>query len=136
MKHHPALISGPYFLPYYPPLVEHAKRMRKEMTLAEGKLWYQYLRTYRPRILRQRPIDFYKVDFYCAAARLVIEVDGSYHLHPDQAQADACRTVDLEQYGLMVIRFSNQTVMQNFEEVCRQINDLIQTRKEKLASIE
>ncbi|MEO1447925.1 MAG: endonuclease domain-containing protein [Bacteroidota bacterium] len=85
----------------------------------------EFLRDYKPRILRQRPIDFYIVDFYCPKAKLVIEIDGSYHFHPDQAAADAHRTANLEQYGLAIIRFSNKEVLQQFEEVCCRINGII-----------
>jgi very-short-patch-repair endonuclease len=64
-----------FHLPYNRQLVEKAKELRKNMTPAERKLWSGYLRTFKFRILRQRPINNFIVDFFCAQLRLVIEVD-------------------------------------------------------------
>ncbi len=60
-----------------PNLVENAKVLRKEMTTEERHLWYDFLRTYPVRFLRQKVLGRYIVDFYCAQAKLVIELDGS-----------------------------------------------------------
>ncbi|HBE56853.1 MAG TPA: endonuclease, partial [Cyanobacteria bacterium UBA11366] len=68
-----------FHLPYNPALVARAKELRKNMTPAEKKLWYGYLRTFQFRVLRQRPIDHFIVDFYCPSLKLVIEVDGESH---------------------------------------------------------
>ena len=54
-----------------------AKRLRREMTPHERKLWYLFLQKYPVKIYKQRIIDAFIVDFYCASAKLVIEVDGS-----------------------------------------------------------
>ena len=54
----------------------HARALRKNMTKEERHLWYDFLRDYPLRFMRQRPIDRYIVDFYCAKAKLVIELDG------------------------------------------------------------
>ena len=115
------LITTGYHLPYNPELVEQAREMRKNPTPAEKKLWYGYLRTFKYRVLRQRPIDNYIVDFYCAQLKLVIEVDGDSHYSEDGIQADQLRTSRLEGYGLRVVRFTNIEVLNNFEAVCETI---------------
>ena len=114
-----------FYLPYNSDLVEKAKQLRKNMTAAEKKLWYGYLRTFKFRVLRQRPIAFFIVDFYCAALKLVIEVDGDSHFTEVGKAYDAERTRILEDYGLKVIRFTNDEVLNNFEGVCQRIESLI-----------
>ena len=79
MPREKSLLVTDFHLPYNPQLVERAKELRKIMTLAEKKLWYNYLKTFKFRFLRQRPIDNFIVDFYCAELKLVIEVDGDSH---------------------------------------------------------
>ena len=59
--------------------LENARRLRREMTPHERKLWYLFLRKYPVKIYKQRIIGRFIVDFYCASAKLVIEVDGSQH---------------------------------------------------------
>jgi adenine-specific DNA methylase/very-short-patch-repair endonuclease len=109
------------FLPYNKKLVDRAKELRKNMTAAEKKLWHEYLKTLDERFWRQRPIDHFIVDFYCPSRYLVIEVDGDTH-GTDEAEAyDAERTQILEAYGLKVLRFSNDEVLNNFEGVCAAI---------------
>ena len=62
-----------------------ARRLRRDMTPQERKLWYEYLRTYPVKFYKQRIIESFIVDFYCAPARLVIEIDGSQH-YTEQGQ--------------------------------------------------
>ena len=62
-----------------PKLVPSAKNLRKNMTNEERHLWYEFLRDYPLRFSRQKILGKYIVDFYCAKAKLVIEVDGSQH---------------------------------------------------------
>ncbi len=103
-------------------LVPLARQLRREMTKEERRLWYDFLRTYPVRFLRQRVIGNYIADFYCAQAKLVIELDGSQHYEADAAQKDAERTAFLEQYGLRVLRFANNEVNENFSGVCEYID--------------
>lgn len=103
-------------------LVPLARQLRREMTKEERRLWYDFLRTYPVRFLRQRVIGNYIVDFYCAQAKLVIELDGSQHYEADATQKDAERTAFLEQYGLRVLRFANNEVNENFSGVCEYID--------------
>ena len=62
--------------------LENARRLRREMTPHERKLWYLFLRKYPVKIYKQRIIGRFIVDFYCASAKLVIELDGSGHYEP------------------------------------------------------
>lgn len=87
------------------------------MAVAEKKLWYEYLRTFPHRVHRQRPINHYIVDFYCPKLKLVIEVDGESHFTPEAQEYDRKRTEILQGYGLKVVRFTNQQIMNNFEGV-------------------
>jgi len=111
----PHFNTSPLFLPYNPALKERARALRHNMTPAEQKLWKVYFRHFPFRVMRQRPIDNFIVDFYCAALRLVIEVDGESHTLPEAKALDSERTSVLEGYGLKVIRFTNEQVLKEFE---------------------
>jgi len=115
------LNTSNFHLPYNPKLVARAKELRQNPTPAEKKLWQDCLKTFPWRVLRQRPIDHFVVDFYCAALKLVIEVDGESHFTSEGRMRDAERTQVLEGYGLIVMRFTNDEVMHQFEEVCQRI---------------
>lgn len=77
------------------------------------------------RVLRQRPIDRFIVDFYCAELKLVIEVDGESHFTEESRLYDLERTQILGDYGLKVLRFTNEQVMMEFDGVCQQIEEEI-----------
>jgi very-short-patch-repair endonuclease len=112
-------------LPYNRKLVPLAKQLRHNPTPAERKLWYDYLRDFPFRVLRQRPIDNFIVDFYCAALKLVIEIDGDSHFTEEGMAYDRQRTAVLMGYELRVVRFTNEEVMHNFEGVCQVLEGLI-----------
>ncbi|MFM7441515.1 MAG: endonuclease domain-containing protein [Snowella sp.] len=95
------------------------------MTIAEQKLWKNYLKNFKYRILKQRPIDHFIVDFYCPSLKLVIEIDGDSHFTDDGIIYDQARTEKLESYGLRIIRFTNQEVLHHFEAVCGVIEETI-----------
>ncbi len=98
-----------------------AREMRTRPTEAEDILW-QHLRCYAVsgyKFRRQHNIERFIVDFYCAEAKLVIEVDG--HIHQYQAEEDAVRQQYLEGQNLKVIRFSNDFILNNINEVINQI---------------
>ena len=105
-----------------PSIVPLAKQLRKNMTKEERHLWYDYLRGYPVRFLRQKVIGSYIVDFYCAKAQLVVELDGSQHYEPEEIRKDKERTAFLENYGLKVIRIPNNEVSKNFRGVCEHID--------------
>ena len=106
----------------------NARRLRREMTPHERKLWYLFLRKYPVKIYKQRIIDRFIVDFYCASAKLVIEVDGSQHYEAQGVAYDAERSAFLSALGLGFLRFSNRDIDRDFRGVCEQIDITIQNR--------
>ena len=97
-----------------------AKNLRFNMTEAEEKLW-QALRAHRLEGLsfrRQVPKGRYVVDFYCAAYRLVVELDGSQHGDDEAIEHDLQRTKWLQSQGIKVVRFWNDEVLHNLDQVC------------------
>ena len=109
--------------------LENARRLRREMTPHERKLWYLFLRKYPVKIYKQRIIGKFIVDFYCASAKLVIEVDGSQHYEPQGMAYDAERSAFLSALGLDVLRISNRDIDRSFRGVCEQIDLTIQNRR-------
>lgn len=109
-------------------MLERARQLRREMTKQERHLWYDFLQHYPVKIYKQRIIDRFIVDFYCASAKLVIELDGSQHYEAEGIAHDAERTSILETYGLKVIRYSNSDVDNNFYSVCKRIDLEIKER--------
>ena len=109
-------------------LVCNARSLRKGMTKEERHLWYDFLRDHAAKFRRQAVLGRYIVDFYCAKAKLVIELDGSQHYEPKNQQADQLRTEYLEQFGVTVLRFSNTDINQNFRGVCEYIECIVQKR--------
>ncbi|BAY74538.1 hypothetical protein NIES25_09520 [Nostoc linckia NIES-25] len=127
MSNQKNLLHSDFHLPYNPKLVERAKELRKNMTSAEKKLWNNYLRNLRFRVLKQRPINNFIVDFYCPNFKLVIEVDGDSHFTEEGKDYDSERTAILASYGLKVMRFTNDDVLNNFEGVCQKIDEVIKS---------
>lgn len=80
-------------------LTTNAKSLRKNMTKEERHLWYDFLKNYPVRFLRQKVIDDYIVDFYCHSARLIVELDGSQHYEEKGLQNDRIRTKKIEIRG-------------------------------------
>ena len=111
--------------------LSNAKRLRKEMTPHERKLWYLFLQKYPIKVYKQRIIGNYIVDFYCAKADLIIELDGSQHYEDKEQKQDLIRNKFLENHGLKVLRFPNSDIDRNFPAVCEQIHTIIQERLQK-----
>ncbi len=116
--------------PTDPRLQSFARELRKEMTKEERHLWYDFLRLQPVRFLRQKPIGRYIVDFYCAQAKLVIELDGSQHFEEDALKKDEQRTRFLQTQGITVIRFTNRQISEQFPEVCQTINAVLQGKSD------
>ena len=114
-----------------PTLTPRARQLRKTMTKEERKLWYDFLRAYPLHIYRQRTIGKYIADFYCPAASLVIELDGSQHCEPAAQSYDAARTAYLASLGLHVLRIPNNALTQNFPATCDYIDAVIKKRLKK-----
>lgn len=104
-----------------------AKDLRKRQTPAENILW-EALRKKKLdgyKIRRQHPIGRYIADFYCPKARLVIEVDGSIHELENIKEYDLTRQQELESRQIKVIRFDNDDIYNNLEEVVVYIEDIL-----------
>ena len=98
------------------------------MTKEERHLWFDFLRNYPVRFLRQKILGNYIVDFYCASAGVVIEIDGSQHFTADAEERDAVRTEYLKGYGIVVFRITNLQLHENFNGVCESIDMFIKER--------
>jgi very-short-patch-repair endonuclease len=110
-----------------PRLFKHARELRREMTEAEKVLW-KHLRARRfmnLKFRRQHPILEFVADFYCHELKLVVEVDGKYHEEDDAAYYDKERTKELQRYGFTVVRFSNDEILNDVENVLRQLSDFV-----------
>ncbi len=115
-----------------PKLQARARELRREMTPAERKLW-QHIRNRQvagAHFRKQHAVGTYIVDFYCAQAKLVIEVDGDSHA--EQAEYDGQRTQWLnEQKDYRVLRFTNEEVQRNFEGVLDKILEALSDATEQ-----
>ena len=92
------------------------------MTIEERRLWYEYLHNYPYQFRRQVSFGNYILDFYCSAAKLAVELDGSQHYEMAEQKYDASRTKYLNELGNAVLRFSNADVMRNLTGVCQMID--------------
>ena len=110
-------------LPYNKDLKGCARSLRKNLTDAERTLWSMIRRKQAKGRLfaRQKTIDNYIVDFYCASAALVIECDGGQHYTPEGREQDRLRDHDLAARGLTVLRFSDRDVLTHSEGVREEI---------------
>ena len=105
-----------------PKLKPFSQKLRRDMTKEERHLWYDFLRSLSVTVNRQKVIGPYIVDFYCAKARLVIELDGGGHFTKEQLDYDNNRSKELQSKGLKVLRFSNLEIDRHFYEVCETIH--------------
>lgn len=113
-----------------PVLYEYAKQMRKDPTNAEEILWHR-LRNKQAGCLkfrRQHPIGKFIADFYCHERQLAIELDGGIHNEKDHEDFDKERTKMLNEFGIRVLRFKNEDVINNVEEV---VSTIIKNRHGK-----
>lgn len=87
------------------------------MTPAERRMWFDIIPNLPQKFLRQRVIGNYIADFYCASKKLVIEIDGDSHFSNDAEKSDEVRTAYLESLGIRVVRYTNDDVLTNQDEV-------------------
>ena len=113
-------------------LLDNAKQLRKEMTDQGKKLWYQFLRPDSMKWYKQRIFGNYIVDFYCAKAKLAIEIDGKTHLEESAKMYDQIRTEYLNSLGIAVIRYTNEDITHHFYIVCRDIKKHVDKRLKEL----
>jgi very-short-patch-repair endonuclease len=120
------------YIPYNPALTEKARENRKNPAPAESKLWFEVLQNKRfadLKFTRQKPLDEYIVDFYCAELMLAIEIDGDDHA--EQIDYDNRRTSRLNQLGIEVIRYTNRDVLSNLDGVYSDLHEKIRLRQNK-----
>ena len=101
-----------------------AKKYEKE----ERRLWYDFLKKLPVTVNRQKVIGRYIADFYCASARLVIEIDGGQHFTDEGKQYDDHRSDVLRQHGLEILRFTNIDIAKRFPSVCEVIDQAVKNR--------
>lgn len=121
------IYTSKYHFAYKNDLKKKAREMRNNMTAAEKKIWYEYLRGHKLKFLRQKPILNYIVDFYCPAIKLVVEIDGETHLDKNDNQTiyDKIRTDELEKAGIKVVRFWNDQVLKGFDYVVEKLEKIV-----------
>ncbi|MFC0875263.1 endonuclease domain-containing protein [Saccharicrinis sp. FJH2] len=114
-----------------PNIFEKAKMLRKNMTGAEELLWEQLKgkNILELRFRPQHPIDIFIADFYCHPLRLVIEVDGGIHKSKEQKEYDIERTGELNNWGIEVVRFTNEEIENDILKVVDMIKQICLTRQ-------
>ena len=118
---------------YNKDLLEFARELRSEKpTKAERRLWKSKLCSTKceVRFLRQRPIDHFIVDFFAPDLKLIIEIDGNSHYH--KHEYDVFRQRKLESHGYIFIRFSEGQVLNQLDDVCKQIDFVVHCLKGKV----
>ena len=108
-------------LPYNKNLTSNARALRKNMTPEEKHLWYDFLKRLPFTVRCQHNIENYIVDFYIAEKKTVIEIDGIQHSAAEHEEADVKRDKELSQWGIKVLRYTNESIRKSFEAVAEEI---------------
>ena len=116
-------VEYPMYFGATPDVFKKARELRKYETVAEKILW---ARLHKNQILglqfrRQHPINRFIADFYCPKIKLVLEVDGSIHDLPENQDYDIGRSEILKDFGITVIRFTNEQIVDDIENVIIEI---------------
>ena len=119
------LVSTGFHLPYNPDLKERSRELRKNMTDAEKKIWFGYLKLLQVNVVRQKPIDHFIVDFYIPDYKLIIEIDGKIHNTRERKECDIFKDNMLKVYGLSVLRITNDVIIYDFDNAVKLIKDRI-----------
>lgn len=114
-------------LPYNKALKPFSRQLRSNQTATEQLLWQAIRKKqlHGAQFYRQKPIAGYIADFYCAKAKLVIELDGGVHNASDAQEYDAIRDSVMVSLGLTVLRFSNAEVENSLPYVLEQISKAV-----------
>ena len=118
-----------------PSLKPLAQELRRNMTKEEKHLWYDFLKKLPIKFNRQKVIGNYIVDFYCAEAKVVIELDGAQHYELNAREKDTIRDEYLNSLGILVLRYTNIDLHKNFEGICKDILVKISNRVEMNLSV-
>jgi len=110
-----------------PLIFENARELRNKLTPAEQTFWLRLKEQFPEyKFRRQHPISIYIADFYCHKLKLVIEIDGSIHDSEDAKLADEKRQKYLENLNLTVIRFTNEQIRSEPENVIKEISSIME----------
>ena len=124
-------IKSKKFVPYNKNLKINARELRRNMTAAEKKMWFEYLKGHNYRFVRQKAIGNYVLDFYCQKLKLGIEIDGESHIGEDNEIYDKKRTEELKKHGVEIIRFWNNDVAASLIGVENIVEEKIKTILQK-----
>jgi cyclase len=118
-------LPGGMFYGASPILFKLAKELRINETEAEKYLWVFLSKSqfHGHRFKRQHPVLYFIADFYCHETKLVIEIDGGYHRIPEQYEYDKNRDYELTELGITVIRFTNEEVLFDIDNVLKRISE-------------
>ena len=117
----------PFFIGANASIFQNAKALRNNSTDSEKILW-QHLKAkkfFGLKFRRQHPINKFIVDFYCDQLKLVVELDGGYHNIPDVREYDEGREFMLKDWGLTVIRFTNEEIELDIKTVLKKIEGFV-----------
>ena len=109
-----------------------AERLRRDMTATEKIIWDRVCKNQLGvRIRRQHPVWKFIADFYCHEVKLVIEIDGGIHLHPESKEYDISRDIILKEFQIEILRLSDKEVTNEPDLVIEKIKSTIETLKQK-----
>lgn len=113
-------------------IFQYAEALRRNMTETEKILWERLCKNkLGVRIRRQHPIYKYIADYYCHELKLIIEIDGEIHLSKENKEYDISRDITLNEFGIQIIRFTNEQVINGLDQVIIEINKKIEELKQK-----
>ena len=115
-----------------PEIIDRARKMRKEPTEEENKLWNILLKHIKPRFVRQRTIGYYIVDFYCPKLKLIIEIDGEQHFWEENEEYEKRREKFLNDSGYTLLHFYNSDINKHIRETEHTITNACRERAEEL----
>ena len=111
-------------------IFQYAEVLRKNMTKAEKIVWERLCKNkLGVRIRRQHPIYKYIVDYYCHEVKLIIEIDGGIHLSKENKECDIDRDTTLNEFGIQIIRFTNEEVINDIDQIIEDIKKKIEELK-------
>ncbi|MEI6048812.1 MAG: endonuclease domain-containing protein [Bacteroidota bacterium] len=126
-------VEYPMYYGATPDIFKKAKELRRYETEAEKRLWSMLSRNQMLglQFRRQHPINRFIVDFYSVKIKLVIEVDGNIHEIPENKVYDIGRSQILNDFGITVIRFSNDQIIDDIKNVIEIIKETVKQLLEK-----
>lgn len=123
-------VEYPMYFGATPAIFKLAKELRKNETETEKILWTKLNKNQMMglQFRRQHPINMFVADFYCAKIKLVIEIDGSIHEISEYQEHDLGRSEILNDFGITVIRFSNEQIIEDIESALKKIEEIVKLR--------